>query len=58
MFIKALYVLLVLCLIALVGAVAAAYVKIRRHMKDSTKNPEGAVSQMHHETPPGTRTGS
>lgn len=34
MFIKILYVVLVLCVGAVVGAVIAGYVRIRRHMSD------------------------
>jgi hypothetical protein len=36
--IKILYVVLVLCTIALVGAVAAGYFKIRRHMRGADKD--------------------
>ena len=37
MLIKVLYVVLVLCTIALVGAVVAGYFKIRRHMRGAGK---------------------
>jgi phage shock protein PspC (stress-responsive transcriptional regulator) len=36
-FIKVLYVVFVLCTIALVGAVVAAYLKVRKHMHESDK---------------------
>lgn len=35
MFIKVLYVVLVLCMVAVAGAVIAAYLKIRKHMHES-----------------------
>lgn len=38
MLIKVLYVVLVLCTIALVGAVVAGYFKIRRHMRGAGKD--------------------
>jgi len=38
--IKVFYVVLVLCTIALSGAVAAAYLKIRRHMREGRKAAE------------------
>jgi archaellum component FlaG (FlaF/FlaG flagellin family) len=50
-FIKVLFVVLVLCTIALVGAVAAAYLKIRKHMRDSDKRNED-------KNYPGTPSGS
>ena len=43
MFIKVLYVVLVLCTIALVGAVGAAYLKIRKHMRESEKTTKNAA---------------
>jgi hypothetical protein len=42
-FIKVLYVVLVLCTIALVGAVGAAYLKIRKHMRESEKATKNAA---------------
>jgi len=42
-FIKVLYVVLVLCMVALLGAVGAAYLKIRKQMRDSGKASKGAV---------------
>lgn len=48
MFIKVLYVVLVLCTIALVGAVGAAYLKIRKHMRESDKAPKNAAEDKTH----------
>jgi hypothetical protein len=42
-FIKVLFVVLVLCMIALVGAVGAAYLKIRKQMRESEKGSQSAV---------------
>ena len=46
MFIKILYVLLVLCMAALVGAVIAGYLRVRRQMKAEHKAPEGASDKV------------
>jgi len=54
-FIKVLYVLLVLCTIALVGAVGAAYLKIRKQMRESDKPPKGAAEDKNI---PGSPSGS
>jgi hypothetical protein len=40
--IKVLYVVLVLCTIALVGAVVAGYFKIRRHMRGAGRDVKNA----------------
>jgi hypothetical protein len=54
-FIKVLYVVLVLCTIALVGAVGAAYLKIRKHMRESDKASKSAAADKNI---PGTPSGS
>jgi hypothetical protein len=51
-----LYVLLVLCTVALVGAVLAGYLKIRRHMRGSDKALRKALTEIEQEKT-GTRTG-
>jgi len=51
-----LYVLLVLCTLALVGAVLAGYLKIRRHMQGSEKALRNALHEIEEEKT-GTRTG-
>ncbi|MGZ4816509.1 MAG: hypothetical protein ACXVZV_13920 [Terriglobales bacterium] len=47
MFIKILYVVLVLCVGAVVGAVIAGYLRIRRHMNGAGKGPEGTQQAEH-----------
>ncbi|HVZ17015.1 MAG TPA: hypothetical protein VG897_07855 [Terriglobales bacterium] len=42
MFIQILYVVLVLCVGAVLGAVIAGYLRIRRHLNGSSKAPENA----------------
>jgi len=39
-FIKVLYLVLVLCMVAVAGAVIAAYLKIRKHMHASQDQPK------------------
>jgi hypothetical protein len=51
--IKVLYVVLVLCTIALVGAVAAGYFKIRRHMRGAGKEVKNASSTNEGQNPTG-----
>jgi hypothetical protein len=57
-FIKVLYVVLVLCTVALMGAVAAAYLKIRRHMRDSHTPQQDALEQVEQENQTGSHIGS
>jgi hypothetical protein len=54
-FIKVLYVVLVLCTIALVGAVGAAYLKIRKQMRESEKAPKSVSEDKNI---PGSPSGS
>jgi len=54
-FIKILYLVLVLCMIALVGVVGAAYLKIRKHMRESQNPPK---SGQEDKNIPGTPSGS
>jgi len=51
-FIKILYLVLVLCMGALVGAVIAAYFRIRRHMNRTSKPSETTAPGLEHETKP------
>ncbi len=53
MLIKVLYVVLVLCTIALVGAVVAGYFKIRRHMRGAGKEAKGASNTNELQNPTG-----
>jgi hypothetical protein len=46
-FIKILYVVLVLCMVAVVGAVIAGYFRIRRHMSDSRKAAKPSAEMEH-----------
>jgi hypothetical protein len=47
--IKALYVTLIVCTLALVGVAVAAYWRYRRHMKASDEALRGALDQMEQE---------
>lgn len=51
MFIKILYVVLVLCMGAVVGAVIAGYFRIRHHMNGAGKAPSqpNEVAELEHE---------
>jgi len=52
-FIKVLYVVLVLCMIAVVGAVGAAYFRIRKHMLRESQNPQkGSLEDKNIPGPP------
>jgi len=51
-FIKILYLLLVLCMGALIGAVIAGYLRIRRQMKQSSKPPKNTTEELEHENRP------
>ena len=53
MLIKVLYVVLVLCTIALVGAVVAGYFKIRRHMRGAGKEVNNASNRDKQQNPTG-----
>jgi len=53
-FIKILYVVLVLCVVAVVGAVVAGYLRIRRHMNASKAAPVETAqrAELEHELRP------
>jgi hypothetical protein len=51
-FIKILYVVLLLCMGAVVGAVIAGYVRIRRHMNGSGKPPTKDTPQIEQDIRP------